>query len=89
MEAGTVGDALNPWGVGLFRTLKIADPKTVPEQAAYSKWLDQTSDREETRRDRMSRPSAASPTTVNSASPATTTHAPTTYVRPTCWFVSQ
>jgi hypothetical protein len=53
MEAGTVGDALNPWGVALFRTLKIADPKTVPEQAAYSKWLDQTSDREEARRDRI------------------------------------
>jgi Protein of unknown function (DUF4239) len=53
MEAGTSGNALNPWGVGLFRTLKIADPKTAPEQAAYSKWLDQTSDREEARRDRI------------------------------------
>jgi ABC-type multidrug transport system fused ATPase/permease subunit len=53
LEAGTEGDTLNPWGVALFRTLKIADPKTVPEQAAYSKWLDQTSDREEARRDRI------------------------------------
>jgi hypothetical protein len=53
MESGTAGDALNPWGVALFRTLKNADPKTAPEQAAYSKWLDQTSDREEARRDRV------------------------------------
>jgi hypothetical protein len=53
LEAGTAGEALNPWGVALFRTLQIADPKTVPEQAAYAKWLDQTSDREEARRDRV------------------------------------
>jgi hypothetical protein len=53
LEAGTAGDALNPWGVALFRTLKTADPKTSSEQAAYSKWLDQTSDREEARRDRI------------------------------------
>ena len=53
MEAGTAGDTLNPWAVALFRTLKIADPKSAPEQAAYSKWLDQTSDREEARRDRI------------------------------------
>ncbi len=53
MEAGAAGDALNPWGVALFRTLKMADPKTAAEQAAYSKWLDQTSEREEARRDRI------------------------------------
>jgi hypothetical protein len=53
MEAGTQGDALNTWGVAMFRTLKTADPRTAPEQAAYSKWLDQTSDREEARRDRI------------------------------------
>ncbi len=53
MEAGTGGEALNPWAVALFRTLQGADPETVPQQAAYSKWLDQTSDREEARRDRI------------------------------------
>jgi hypothetical protein len=53
MEAGTEGDALNRWAVALFRTLQDADPQTVSEQAAYSKWLDQTSDREEARRDRI------------------------------------
>jgi hypothetical protein len=53
MEAGTAGDALNPWGVALFRTLRTAAPTTATEEAAYSKWLDQTSDREEARRDRV------------------------------------
>jgi hypothetical protein len=53
MENGTEGDALQPWGVALFRTLKNADPTTPSQQAAYSKWLDQTSDREEARRDRV------------------------------------
>jgi hypothetical protein len=53
MEDGSEGDALQPWAVALFRTLKTADPTTAAEQAAYSKWLDQTSDREEARRDRV------------------------------------
>jgi hypothetical protein len=53
MEDGTEGDALQPWGVALFRTLKTANPTRPTQQAAYSKWLDQTSDREEARRDRV------------------------------------
>ena len=53
MEAGEGGDTINPWAVALFRSLKLADPKTASEQAAYGKWLDQTSDREEARRDRL------------------------------------
>ena len=53
MESGTVGDAINPWGVALFTSLKLAEPKTSVEDAAYGKWLDQTSDREEARRDRV------------------------------------
>ncbi len=53
MEQGKGGDAVNPWSLALFRTLKLADPTTASEQAAYSKWLDQTSDREEARRDRL------------------------------------
>jgi hypothetical protein len=44
---------LNPWGVQLFRTLQTVVPKTAAEQAAYSKWLDQTSDREQARLDRV------------------------------------
>jgi hypothetical protein len=53
MEAGTLGDDLNPWSVKLFDTLKRTDPKTPTEQAAYSKWLDERSAREEARDDRI------------------------------------
>ena len=53
MEAGTLGDDLNPWSIKLFNTLKRADPRTPTEQAAYSKWLDERSAREEARSDRI------------------------------------
>jgi hypothetical protein len=53
MEDGTIGNAINPWAVALFRTLKLVEPKAASEQSAYDKWLDQTSDREEGRRDRI------------------------------------
>jgi hypothetical protein len=45
--------SLNPWAVPLFRTLASTVPKSASEQAAYSKWLDQTSDREQARLDRV------------------------------------
>ena len=53
MEDGTIGDTINPWGEALFRTLKLVEPTTASAQSAYDKWLDQTSDREEARRDRI------------------------------------
>jgi hypothetical protein len=53
MEDGKGGHAINPWGVALFRTLTLANPTSPTEQAAYSKWLDQTSDREQARSDRL------------------------------------
>jgi hypothetical protein len=53
MEAGEAGDELNPWGVALFRTLEGLEPANASEEAAYSKWLDQTSTREEARLDRL------------------------------------
>jgi succinate dehydrogenase/fumarate reductase cytochrome b subunit len=52
-EAGNPADEVNPWGVELFRTVQTVDPQTPSEQAAYSKWLDQTSDREAARIDRL------------------------------------
>jgi len=52
MESGTLGDIVNPWGVATFRTLKTVEPKSASEQAAYAKWLDQRSDRENARSDR-------------------------------------
>ena len=40
------------------------DPKTASEQAAYSKWLDQTSDREEGRSDRLHGAEGIIPTSI-------------------------
>lgn len=62
MESGTLGNALNPWALQLFRTLEGVDPKTATEQSAYDKWLDQTSAREEARRDRVHGASGVLPT---------------------------
>jgi hypothetical protein len=45
--------AFNPWGLQLFRTLETVQPRTAAEQAAYTKWLDQTSEREQARLDRI------------------------------------
>ena len=53
MQAGTLGDMVNPWGVATFRTLKTVEPQSASEQAAYAKWLDQRSDRETAREDRI------------------------------------
>jgi hypothetical protein len=53
MEDGTEGDTLNPWASAMFRTLKTTQPVSNAEQAAYQKWLDQTSDRELGRSDRL------------------------------------
>jgi amino acid transporter len=53
MEQGAGGDTVNPWAVALFRSVQRARPVSNSEQAAYGKWLDQTSDREQGRRDRL------------------------------------
>jgi len=53
MRNGTIGDAPNPWGLALFRTIHGVQPVTASQQSAYDKWLDQTSAREEARRDRV------------------------------------
>jgi hypothetical protein len=53
MQDGTQNDAMNPWGVALFRTLRSVDPRTPAEQAAYAKWLDQRLDREAARSARI------------------------------------
>ena len=45
--------AFNPWGLQLFSTLESVRPKTAVEEAAHAKWLDQTSDREQARLDRV------------------------------------
>src|SRR3954451_5072039 len=52
MQAGTLGNGYNPWGIAMFQTLKTVVPRTAAEQAAYGKWLDQRTDRESARADR-------------------------------------
>ena len=52
MQAGTLGDTVNLWGVATFRTLKTVEPRSASEQAAFAKWLDQRSDRETARAER-------------------------------------
>jgi hypothetical protein len=64
MESGTIADTINPWALALFRTLQPVEPRTASEEAAYGKWLDQTSDREEARRDRIHGASGITPTSV-------------------------
>ena len=64
MEDGKSGDTINPWALALFRTLKLAAPKSTTEEAAYGKWLDQTSDREEGRRDRLHGAEGIIPSTI-------------------------
>jgi hypothetical protein len=53
MEAGTLHEELNPWSLRLFETLQGVEPETPTEQAAYAKWLDERSAREEAREDRI------------------------------------
>jgi hypothetical protein len=64
MEDGKGGDTINPWSIALFLTLKTAKPVSATEQAAYSKWLDQTSDREAGRRDRLHGAEGIIPTSI-------------------------
>ncbi len=52
MQAGTLGDTVNPWTLVMFHTLKTVEPHSASEQAAYGKWLDERSDREDARADR-------------------------------------
>jgi hypothetical protein len=51
----------NPWTIQLFQTFRAVAPKTPAEQAAYSKWLDQTEQRQQDRLDRVLAGSGAIP----------------------------
>jgi hypothetical protein len=52
MQAGTLGDTVNPWTLAMFRITKTVDPRSASEQAAYAKWLDERTNRESARGDR-------------------------------------
>jgi hypothetical protein len=53
MEDGDLGDLANPWGIQLFYTLQDVEPDGASQESAYDKWLEQTSNREEARLDRV------------------------------------
>jgi hypothetical protein len=53
LNAGTLGDEINPWGAEMFRTIAKVDPKTAVEQSAYDRWMDQTLDRQQARNERV------------------------------------
>jgi hypothetical protein len=52
MRSGTLSSAPNQWGVALFENLRTVEPRSASEQAAYAKYLDERSDREDARADR-------------------------------------
>jgi hypothetical protein len=53
MEAGTLGEELNPWASEMFRTLLTVEPQTATEQTAFDTWLAQRSARESARNHRI------------------------------------
>ena len=53
LQAGTLGEDLNPWAGELFQTIQAVDPQTPKEQIAYTNWLDQRAAREAARQDRI------------------------------------
>jgi len=64
MAAGNGSNTINPWGAALFQTLRVTDPKSASEQAAYAKWVDQRSDREDGRSDRLHGAEGIIPTSI-------------------------
>ena len=52
MRAGSLGDAPNRWGKSLFVTLRATEPRSASAQAAFSKYLDERSEREDARAQR-------------------------------------
>jgi hypothetical protein len=53
MRSGTLSYAPNAWGVALFQDLHSTQARSFSEQTAYSKFLDERSDREDARADRI------------------------------------
>ena len=53
LEQGTLREGPNEWGVELYETMRTIDPESPSAQAAFGKWLDQTTDRETARQDRI------------------------------------
>jgi hypothetical protein len=64
LEAGTLGDDLNPWAEKLFVTIQTIDPQTPKEQIAYANFLDERATRETGRQDRIHGAAGVIPTSL-------------------------
>ena len=64
MRRGELDAAVNPWSIALFEALHGIDPQTPVEQAAFGKWLDQRTDREQGREDRIHGAQGVIPTSI-------------------------
>jgi amino acid transporter len=53
MADGTLDSDINPWGAQMFHTMRAANPQTDAEQSAYDRWMDQNTDRQQARVDRI------------------------------------
>lgn len=53
VASGQGQDSINPWGTKMFRTVAALQPKSDTEQSAYDRWMQQTSDRQQARNDRV------------------------------------
>src|SRR4051794_10459110 len=62
MQKGTLAEGPKPWGVALFGSLRVAEPRSPSQQAAYAKYLDERSDREDARAQRTHGASGIIPT---------------------------
>jgi hypothetical protein len=62
MTSGTLAVGPNRWGIALFETLHATTPRSASAQAAFAKYLDERSDREDARADRVHGAEGAIPT---------------------------
>jgi hypothetical protein len=53
LSSGTMTDGTNPWGVELYRTIQTVQPRSDTAQSAYDRWMDQSSQRQRARNDRI------------------------------------
>ena len=53
VDSGTLGNSVNPWGVQMYQTISAVNPVTATEQSAYDRWMDETTQREQARIDRV------------------------------------
>jgi len=53
LERGDDTEDANPWGIAVFETVRTVQTETPEQETAYAKFLDQTSEREQARLDRV------------------------------------